>query len=258
MDAKERHQLIDTLLGKTVDIVIDRPIGYVHITKDYRITYPVNYGYIPGVLGGDGEDIDVYLLGIKEPVTKYSAKIIGAVRRLDDVEDKLVAAPEGMRFHQAEIAQQTCFQEQYFKTNIEAIYQKSCGAVIYRRLNNKTEYLCVKQKRSGTFSVPKGHMEAFETERQTALREIKEETGISVVLKPDFRTEIQYDLKNNRHKKVVLFLAEYCGEIEIDNDEITKSQWLGYEQAKAVLPKFYEKVMDSAERYLMGETKWPL
>ena len=89
MDAKERHQLIDTLLGKTVDIVIDRPIGYVHITKDYRITYPVNYGYIPGVLGGDGEDIDVYLLGIKEPVTKYSAKIIGAVRRLDDVEDKV-------------------------------------------------------------------------------------------------------------------------------------------------------------------------
>jgi inorganic pyrophosphatase len=258
MDLEERQQLIETFLGKRVDIVIDRPVGYVHVSKGYSITYPVNYGYIPGICGGDGEDMDVYLLGIKEPVTNYSAKIIGAVRRLDDVEDKLVAAPEGMHFHQAEIAQQTYFQEQYFKTNIEAIYQKSCGAVIYRRLNNKTEYLCVKQKRSGTFSVPKGHMEAFETERQTALREIKEETGISTGLKPDFRMEIQYNLQNNKHKTVVLFLAEYCGEIEIDNDEITKSQWLGYGQAKAVLPKFYEKVINSAESYVMGETKWLL
>ena len=252
MSLEQRVHLIETLLGKWVDIVIDRPVGYIHVSKGYSITYPVNYGYIPGICGGDGENVDVYLLGITEPVTNYSAKIIGAIRRLDDREDKLVAAPEGMRFHQAEIAQQTYFQERYFKTDIDAVYQKSCGAVIYRRNGDIIEYLCAKQKRSGTFSVPKGHMEAFETEQQTALREIKEEVGISTELKPDFRMEIQYELRNGKHKTVVLFLAECCGEIEIDTDEITESRWLGYEQAKAVLPKWYADAIDKAERYVIG------
>ena len=91
MRLEQRNHLIETLLGKRVDIVIDRPVGYVHVSKGYSITYPVNYGYIPGICGGDGEDVDVYLLGITEPVTNYSAKIIGAIRRLDDREDKLVS-----------------------------------------------------------------------------------------------------------------------------------------------------------------------
>ena len=116
-----RKALVKSYLGKTVDIIIDRPIGYVHKKENYSLTYPINYGYIPGVIGGDGEELDVYLLGVDEPVTEYSAKIIGIAHREDDVEDKLVAAPTDIIFYQNEIAEAIHFQERYYKTHIELI-----------------------------------------------------------------------------------------------------------------------------------------
>ena len=119
MTFEERKALVKSYLGKTVDIKIDRPIGYVHKKENYSLTYPINYGYIPGVLGGDGEELDVYLLGVDKPVTEYTGKIIGIVHRENDVEDKLVMAPEGINFMQNEIAEQVHFQEQYYKTEIE-------------------------------------------------------------------------------------------------------------------------------------------
>ncbi len=250
MNIEERKALVNSYLGRTVNIKIDRPIGYVHKKENYTLTYPINYGYIPEVFGGDGEELDVYLLGVDKPVTDYIAKIIGVVYRINDVEDKLIAAPEGMCFNQAEIAQYIHFQEQYYETYIDAIYQKSCGAVIYREINDKIEYLCILQKKSGLYSVPKGHSEAFETEQQTAMREIYEEVGIQTEFKPNFRLEVQYEVPNNKKKTVVIFLAEYKGEIKIDGNEIKEYQWVGYEKAKQMFPKWYEDIIDSAEIYI--------
>ena len=107
-----RKALVKSYLGKTVSISIDRPIGSVH-PKHQDIVYPINYGFIPNVLGGDGENLDVYLLGVNKPVQEYTAKIIGIVHRENDVEDKLIAAPEGVIFNQADIAEKIHFQEQY-------------------------------------------------------------------------------------------------------------------------------------------------
>ena len=116
-----RKALVKSYLGKTVDIIIDRPIGYVHKKENYSLTYPINYGYIPGVIGGDGEELDVYLLGVNEPVTEYKAQIIGIAHRENDVEDKLVAAPSSLNFTKKEIERAIHFQEQYYKTHIEII-----------------------------------------------------------------------------------------------------------------------------------------
>lgn len=121
MTFEERKALVKSYLGKTVHIKIDRPIGYVHKKENYCLTYPINYGYIPGVIGGDGEELDVYLLGVDEPVTEYSAKIIGIAHREDDVEDKLVAAPVELNFTKEETEQVIYFQEQYYKTTVEAL-----------------------------------------------------------------------------------------------------------------------------------------
>lgn len=115
----KRKKLVRSYLGKTVDILMDRPLGYVHEKEKYKLTYPINYGFIPGVIGGDGEELDVYLLGVDEPVSKYTAKIIGIVHRENDTEDKLVAAPEGMTFNKEEIAGQVNFQEKYYDSFIE-------------------------------------------------------------------------------------------------------------------------------------------
>ena len=121
MTFSERKAQVKAYLGQTVRIGIDRPIGYVHHKEKYDLVYPINYGYIPGVLGGDDEELDVFLLGVDTPVESFTGRIIGIVYRADDVEDKLVMAPEGMTFSAQEIAQAVQFQEKYYHTTIRAL-----------------------------------------------------------------------------------------------------------------------------------------
>lgn len=120
---QQREMLIQNSLGKTAEVVVDRPIGYVHLTKGITLCYPVNYGYIPGLMGGDGEDQDVYILGVDVPLSRFTGRIIAVVRRRDDNEDKLVAAPEGMAFTQLQISQAVHFAEQYFDSTIEVFQE---------------------------------------------------------------------------------------------------------------------------------------
>lgn len=126
MTYEERKAQVASYLGKTVKIGIDRPIGYVHKKEKYTLVYNINYGYIPGVLGGDGEELDVYLLGVDEPVDEYEAKIIAIVHRENDIEDKLVAAPPNMSFSVEEIRRAVDFQEKYYVSRIETYSQKQC------------------------------------------------------------------------------------------------------------------------------------
>lgn len=105
-----RDQILHALLGQTVHVVVDRPVGYLH----GDILYPINYGFIPGVLAEDGEEQDVYILGIHKPVASFDGRVIAAIRRRDDCEDKLIVAPEGMVFTKEEIMNAVSFQEQYF------------------------------------------------------------------------------------------------------------------------------------------------
>lgn len=118
-----RKALVKSYLGKTVNIEIDRPLGSVH-PEHGSLVYPVNYGYIPNVFGGDGEELDVYLLGVDTPVEKYTARVVGIVHRRSDVEDKLVAAPEGMKFTLSEIKEAVHFQEQYYDSEIMQTIQE--------------------------------------------------------------------------------------------------------------------------------------
>ena len=116
-----RTALVKSYLGKTVEIEIDRPIGTPH-PKHPEIIYPINYGYIPNVFGGDGEELDVYILGIDEKIgegDRVTAKIIGIVYRKNDVEDKLVAAPDGLEYTSDEIERIIHFQEQFYDSHVE-------------------------------------------------------------------------------------------------------------------------------------------
>ena len=248
-NSRNRSAIARSYLGKTVTVIIDRPLGSAHAQYPNTV-YPINYGYIPGTTGGDGEEIDVYLLGVDHPVKEYIATVIGIVFRENDGEDKLVAAPAGVFYHQGEIAEAVHFQERYFKTHIDAIYQKSCGAIIFRKNGSIVEYLCLQQKKSGIFSVPKGHMEAFETEEETALREIKEEAGITVAFLPGFKKEIRYKLPFHKHKLLILFLAEYNGNLSVNRQEISRYSWLPYKKAKHTLPKGYSEAMEQAKKVL--------
>lgn len=101
------------MIGKTVTVTVDRPLGSCH-PKHPDISYPINYGYIEGIMAGDGEEQDAYILGVDVPVEKFTGTVIAIIHRRDDVEDKWVVAPEGMSFAKDEIEDQVHFQEQYF------------------------------------------------------------------------------------------------------------------------------------------------
>jgi inorganic pyrophosphatase len=104
-------------LGRTVEVVIDRPLGSTH-PRHPDICYGVNYGYVQGTLAPDGEPLDVYVLGPDGPLDRCTATIIAIIRRCDDVEDKLVAVTEGAHTP-GEIAAAVAFQEQYFDSYVE-------------------------------------------------------------------------------------------------------------------------------------------
>jgi aspartate/methionine/tyrosine aminotransferase len=103
-------------LNLNVTVTVDRPLGSKH--PKYGFHYPLNYGYIAGILGKDGEDLDAYILGVNHPVQSFSGQCIAIIKRLDDEDDKLVVVPEDLSFSVEEIKDLTLFQEQWFQSEI--------------------------------------------------------------------------------------------------------------------------------------------
>ena len=117
-----RHDIIEyaeisSVIGRTVTVTVDRPLGSYH-PEHKTMYYPINYGYVEGIMAPDGEEQDVYILGVDEAIEKFTGKIIAIVHRNDDVEEKWVVVPEGMTFTKEEIREQIHFQEQYFDSEI--------------------------------------------------------------------------------------------------------------------------------------------
>ena len=117
------------------------------------------------------------------------------------------------------------------KLDNKNIQEKSCGCVIIE--DNKV--LLIKQTK-GHWDFPKGHMEKGETEVQTAVREVKEETGIDVKVKENKRYSIEYITDKGKRKKVVFFLAEKIGgKLEPQKSEIDEIQWLDFNKAMDII-----------------------
>lgn len=114
--------------------------------------------------------------------------------------------------------------------------EKSCGAIVFRRLKNKIEVLIIRHRNGGHWSFPKGHVEGNETEHETARREILEETGIEVSFVTGFRETVTYSPKQNVLKDVVYFLAEgVTHEIIIQEEEISEVKWININDADKYL-----------------------
>lgn len=116
-----RKAMVWSYLGMQIQGEIDRPIGYVHTKGDKTLVYSINYGYIPGVLGGDGEELDVYFIGESKPLNVFSGKVIAIVHRMDDVEDKLVACPIDQDYTAEQICREIYFQERFYDTTVETV-----------------------------------------------------------------------------------------------------------------------------------------
>ena len=90
-----------------------RPLGTKH--PKHGFVYPVNYGYIPDTVSGDGEALDAYVLGVDTPLATFTGECIAIIHRTNDNDDKLVIVPKGLKLSSQQIEDSVHFQEQWFE-----------------------------------------------------------------------------------------------------------------------------------------------
>lgn len=135
-------------------------------------------------------------------------------------------------------------------------YEKSCGAIVYRKYHGNTEILLVRHLKSGHWSFPKGHMEAGENEEETARREIKEETGLDVLLDTGFRETVTYSPKRNTKKTVVYFVGMATSHEPVPQmEEISQLRWLEIDQANTALTYDNDKMIVSKAKAFIALMK---
>ena len=120
IEIKVPHLGVQTLnkgfIGQIVNVKMDRPLGSKH--PKHGFIYPVNYGYIPNTVSGDGEELDAYVLGEFEPLEEFTGKVIAIIHRTNDDDDKLVVVKDGNNYTDDQIRALTEFQEQWFESII--------------------------------------------------------------------------------------------------------------------------------------------
>lgn len=134
-------------------------------------------------------------------------------------------------------------------------YEKSCGAVVFTRSSGKLQYLLISNL-EGIYGFPKGHVEAGETEEQTALREVFEEVGLTVKLVTGFRSEDEHPIpqKENTMKKIVYFLGEYSDqEFIYQKEELSNARLVDYETAISLFQfDSSKRILTEANNFLLG------
>ena len=131
------------------------------------------------------------------------------------------------------------------------IQEKSCGAAIYAVRDGQVLWL-IEHMRKGHTSLCKGHVEAGETEHDTAAREIREETGLAVTFRDGFREIIEYSPAPGTMKEVVFFLAEAAGTDTVPQpEEVASIEFLPFDEALAALTYPDDRrVLAAAQKYL--------
>lgn len=134
------------------------------------------------------------------------------------------------------------------------IKEKSCGAVVYKKEEEKI-YFLIEEMKAGHYSIPKGHVENNETEIETALREIKEETNLEVNLDSNFREVVSYSPYEGCIKDVVFFVAKAkTFDMKEQLIEVTSLKWLEPVDAINILTFDSDKeILRKALKYLGGK-----
>jgi len=131
-------------------------------------------------------------------------------------------------------------------------FEKSCGVVIYRRVSGNLEFLCISDKNDGHWGFPKGHVEENESEEETAIREVNEETRLRVTLINGFRVSVEYPIKRETMKEVVFFLSNVEDQsVHIQLAELTDYKWASYNLSKQLLTyKSSKEVLEQACKFI--------
>lgn len=230
------------MLGKNVRVRVARPIGTKH--PKFGFTYEKNFGFVEGVRSPNGLPQGAYILGVDHPVREFEGRLAAVLRRENRRGVAWVVVPKSKHPIESEIRDSLEFAEKYCGYTLDCYFELSCGAVIYRRVGGKLEFLLIKNKGSAHWGFPKGHVEPGETKEETALREVLEETGLHITLIPDFSEKSEYLIQNRIEKTVIIFLAKAEDEdLVLQEEEISDGCWLSYDTALQSLKFDNDKVI---------------
>ena len=200
----------------------------------------------------DNKSQSVFIIS-RKPVNDTVWGIISAVITTEDGKEKYVVTQKNDIMYEPEVRQRLSAQKSLKIEKISCLYEKSCGAVILYKNNNDAEFsvLLVKNQKGRFWSFPKGHVELWENEKETAVREIKEETDLDVEILDNFREISDYCPFGKIRKRVVFFLAvAKSNRVKIQESEIESYTWVKLSEAKRVCT--YEndlRVIDKARAY---------
>lgn len=173
---------------------------------------------------------------IRKPVQHklIHVTVVAAAYGSDNKIKRLIVAPErDAIIYEPELKARLASIKGFTYSKLVCLYEKSCGAVVFNRLHRTPRVLLVKNKNGRYWSFPKGHVEYGETEIETAEREIKEETGLTVNSIQGFREISDYCPFGKIRKRVVFFLAEtYSEKVTIQEEEIDYYIWVSFKEAR--------------------------
>ncbi|MBQ9982613.1 MAG: NUDIX domain-containing protein [Oscillospiraceae bacterium] len=221
----------NSLLGRTADITIDRHLGSRNI-RHKNATYSVHIGHLSAENVKAEKKHMVYILGAENTSDTFEGMILATILRRETNSLLLVAAPTGKYFYEPQIRECLGFYEKLHDSDYEFYMEKSCGVVLFKIEDGVKRYLIIENRFSNHIGFPKGHIEFGETDKETAIRETLEETGILADISEKFSTEYVYNTHTGVKKRAVYFTAEYTGQIpKLSEKEIVRSWSLTYEEA---------------------------
>ena len=228
----QNAQRLQPLLGKYVRVRVTRPLGS---SGPGGVIYGTNYGEMVGSPPAGCKPEGLFILGIRHPVRYFDGRVI-AVLYGEDGHSYAVAAPRKTRYIVGQIRRALRFAFPGEDVRIQCLYERSCGAVIFRRTEHELRFLLIKNRRSAHWGFPKGHVENYETAEQTARREVLEETGLHIRLLPGFACQSEYVISGSIEKSVTIFLGEAAdSRITMQEAEIEDYLWVDYAKALQTL-----------------------
>ncbi len=242
------------MLGKFVRVRVTSPMHSYN--KRFGFKYKLNYGIVEGGKTQKNSVISAYIMGINHPVRNFDGRVVAIVRRNGGKGVVLVVAPKSTRFIINDIRRAIDFAEGRNGFSLECLYESSCGAVVFRREGEQKKFLLIRNKRSAHWGFPKGHIEPGESNEQTAIREVLEETGINIHILPGFKKSSEYTIQGRIEKSVSIFLAQTDDvEYTIQVEEIEECGWFSFADAMKTLNYDNDKrILEQAGQYL-SETR---
>lgn len=235
------------MLGKNFKVVID---GSAYNEK-FRFYAPLYNAHIIDPLNRS-HNKKVYVISNKQLDTSITGTVIAIANKGMGPREQLILAPQDTIYYSPEIRSRLSRIRNQDTYKLSCLYEKSCGAVIFHDCGGERYFLLVKNKNGLHWGFPKGHIEVGETEEQTALREIKEETDLDVTILDGFRKTSIYRLFGKTKKKVVIFIAKSeTKKVKVQNSEIETFKWVTKEDVYTILRYRNDlRIFEAALRWL--------